>query len=73
MTRPLKLDLLAIDNAVGMQWTEQVRRDITAAKLELVRVKARANWLRKQGRNPGHAGEREAELTAWIAVMTSGK
>jgi hypothetical protein len=36
-------------------------------------VKARANWLRKQGRDPGAAGIREAELEARIAALTKGE
>jgi hypothetical protein len=68
----VKIDLLKIDMDAGKHWMDRVAEDVAKARLELIRVRARANWLRKQGRNPGAAGEREAELEAWIAAMTSG-
>jgi hypothetical protein len=66
----LKIDLLKIDMAAGKHWIDRVIAEINADRLELIRVKARANWLRKQGRDPGAAGIREAELEARIAALT---
>jgi hypothetical protein len=68
----LKIDLLKIDMDAGKHWIDRVTAEIAASKLELIRVKARANWLRKQGRDPGAAGIREAELEARIKALTSG-
>jgi hypothetical protein len=69
----LKLDLLKIDMDAGKHWIDRVVEQMAADRLELVRVKARANWLRRHGRDSGAAGIRQAELEAKIAATTSGK
>jgi hypothetical protein len=50
------IDLLAIDLAAGKHWMDRVHDDRAAARLEMMRKRNRAAWLRERGRS--HEAER---------------